>query len=144
MQTVDQYGESEDEEEQYGEDGDESFSDADDDDYDESERARMNGAGPAHPAYTGEAPSSPGRAGAVHVEANARRLPPSLTPDATPAGAPPSPFLQQGVTSGTRMGGPPLAKGAKAQGWREWLQQKRAQTRPAPEAPDDGGVQQRI
>jgi hypothetical protein len=129
--------------ERYGEDGDESFSDEDDDDYDESERARMNEAVPPRPAYTGEEPGSPERPSGLHIGGNARRLPPSLsglTPDGprhrqADACEPPMPL--PGVTSGTRMGGPPLAKGAKPQGWREWLQQRKggAATVPAPNSP---------
>ena len=55
---------------------------------------------------------------------------------------------QMAPTSTTRSGGPPLAKGAKPQGWREWLQQRRAMTGTnqivIPRPPDVTPVNQRV
>ena len=76
----------------------------------------------------------------------ARRLPPSLT-SLSPALSPSPTGCEHGrrmheaasMTSTTRRG-PPLAAGTKPQGWREWLQQRRAMNtvvpRPEPEPYD--------
>lgn len=130
------------EDEEGEEDGEEDFDEYDDDDYDEAERSRMNAALPPRAAQgLGTDPfPSPQRPGA-------RRLPPSLgglSPHSlsnTPQGGhvePPSPVPNPQITSGTRMGGPPLAKSAKPEGWREWLKARKgsqAATVPAPRSP---------
>ena len=120
--------------------GEEDFSE-DDDDYDESERARMNDPMPPRPANVG-------------VAGAARRMPPSLSGGMSPATGLdpfPSPYPDSSITSGTRMGGPPLAKGAKPEGWREWLKQRQtknvAATVPArnsPRSAHPGYAEQRI
>jgi len=95
-------------------------------------------------------PPSPSRPPPVATEekrtpSNAKRLPPTLSAispaSSHPSPSGPDPFPAAGLpgsTSTTRSGGPPLAAGTKPQGWREWLQQRKAGsavTRPAESTP---------
>ena len=127
--------------EEEGGGGEEDYDDDDDDDDDRGGGDDYQTAARAFAPRAADLPPSP-----------ARRLPPSLaglSPDgrSSPSPLAPSPHMpvrDAASTKSSTRNAPPLAGGLKPQGWREWLQQKRAQTRPAPEAPDDGGVQQRI
>ena len=131
-------------EEEYEDEGEEDFSDEGEDEDDEDEddqraRARMNEGVPPRPANlshpTGAQQEPTDRPSPVRT-GNARRLPPSLSGFGA-SSEPPSPFPDPSSTYGTRMAAPPLAKGSKPQGWREWLQQRKgaAATVPAPNSP---------
>ena len=104
----------------------------------EEEEEELAAAMPPRGANLGMDPfPSPSRPTNVQVPTGgARRLPASLA-SLSPSGgvdSPQSPRLPAmktggvvlGQTSSTRARGPPLAAGAKPQGWREWLQQRRA------------------
>jgi hypothetical protein len=129
--------------------------DDDDDDDDDDEAESEAGSPRPHvqqPRAAAVDPFPSGRPSPVATGGGSagRRLPPSLSRLASPAGSErrssePSPndlpaevptMPPPSKTSGTRSAGPPLAAGAKPQGWRDWLQQRRAMatavTKPAP------------
>ena len=130
---------------------DEDFGEEEEDDEDYEEETGL----PPRPAGGARDPFPvPGRPAAV-ATGGARRLPPSLSA-LSPSGSDrrsPEPQIMppaggMAPTSSTRRGGPPLAQGAKPQGWREWLQQRRAMatavTKPAPEPHSPRATEQRV
>ena len=139
----------------------------DDDDYEEDGEEEYDeeeeGYGDGERGYPPRSPSYPPRAAAVAHDpfpsrderpakvsvpvGGARRLPPSL------GSLSPSPNahaehvarLAPAPTTSTRAGGPPLAAGSKPQGWREWLQQRRAMnTAVTKPAADPDATNQRV
>lgn len=102
----------------------------------ERERERMNTTQPPRHACSSfdPFPASPTRPSAVSTGPGARRLPASLSQLSPKSDVAPSPQHHSmmpppdgmGPTSTTRSGVAPLGVGNKPQGWREWLQQRRA------------------